>query len=192
MRPLHRLSLAIDRLNRFVGRTTAWLILASILVSAGNAVVRKVFGVGSNAWLEAQWYLYGAAFLLVAGYVLMVDEHVRIDALSQRFPPRLRAWIDIVGLLLFVLPLCALMVAFGGDYLWDAWIRGERSFNADGLVRWPARVSIPLGFGLLALQAVSESIKRLEFLRGLRARPGTSEEDLPEFMGPASAGSTRP
>lgn len=186
MERLESISRGIDRVNRAVGRTTIWLILAAVLISAVNASVRKAFDVSSNAWLEAQWYCYGAAFLLAAGYVLMVDEHVRIDAVAQRFSPRLRAAIDLVAMLLFVLPFCALMVDLGGVYFWRAWTEGERSFNASGLILWPIRLFIPLGFGLLGLQAVSESIKRIAFLRGRRERAADSEADLPVFLGRAA------
>lgn len=188
---LRRIASAIDRLNRFVGRSTVWFILASVLISATNAAWRKAFDNSSNAWLEAQWYLYGAAFLGAAGYVLLVDEHVRIDAVAQRFSPRLRAWIDAVAMLLFVLPFSLLMVDLAGAYFWRAWVEGERSFNADGLVLWPVRLCIPVGFGLLALQSISEFIKRVDFLRGGRERPTTSEAELPEFFGPMAAGGTR-
>lgn len=160
-----------------------WLVLASVLISAGNALLRKAFDLGSNAWLEAQWYLYAAAFLGASGYVLMVDEHVRIDALAQRFSPRLRAALDIGALLLFVLPLCALMIVLGGEFFWRAWELGETSYNAGGLIRWPVYLCIPAGFGLLALQSVSELIKRIAFLRGLRERATTTEADLPPFIG---------
>jgi TRAP-type mannitol/chloroaromatic compound transport system permease small subunit len=188
MRTLRLISRSIDTLNRWIGRATVWCILLSVFISAGNAAMRKAFDLSSNAWLEVQWYLYAAAFLLAAGYVLMVDEHVRIDAVAQRFSPRLRAWIDIAVLLLFVLPLCVLMVDLGGSYFWRAWVSGERSFNAGGLIRWPVYLCIPAGFALLGLQTVSELIKRAEFLRGLRAQPSTSEADLPEFMGRAPDG----
>ncbi|HUG21075.1 TRAP transporter small permease subunit [Piscinibacter sp.] len=191
MQLLLDLSRVIDTLNRWVGRATVWLILCSVLISAGNAVVRKALGVSSNAWLEAQWYLYGAAFLCAAGYVLLVDEHVRIDAVAQRFPPRLRAGLDIGALVLFVLPLCVLMIDLGAAYFWRAYQSGETSYNAGGLIRWPVYLSIPVGFGLLALQAVSELIKRIAFLRGLRERPAMSEADLPEFMGQMPIDGTR-
>lgn len=185
MNTMRTISRAIDTLNRWIGRATVGFILLSVLISAGNAASRKAFDMSSNAWLEVQWYLYGAAFLLAAGYVLMVDEHVRIDAVAQRFSPRLRAAIDIVVLALFVLPLCALMVDLGGSYFWRAWVSGERSFNAGGLIRWPIDFCIPAGFALLGLQAVSELIKRAEFLLGLRERPSMEEADLPPFMGGA-------
>jgi len=187
MQFLNSVSRAIDTLNRWIGRATVWLILASILISAGNAVMRKAFALSSNFWLEAQWELYGAAFLCAAGYVLLVDEHVRIDALAQRFSPRVRAWLDIAVLLLFVLPLCVLMVDVGGAFFWRSFQSGERSFNAGGAVRWLVNLCIPVGFGLLGLQAVSESIKRAGFLRGRRERPSLTEEDLPEFCGDAPA-----
>lgn len=181
--PLVALSGAIDALNRRVGRAVAWLIGASALISAGNAVVRKALDASSNAWLEAQWYLYAAAFLGAAGYVLLVDEHVRIDAVAQRFAPRTRAAVDIVVLLLFVLPLCALIVVLGSALAWNAWVHGEMSYNAGGLPRWPVYACMPAGFALLALQAVSELIKRVAFLRGERDRPTTTEADLPPFLG---------
>ncbi len=154
-----------------------------MLISAGNAVVRKVLGVSSNAWLEAQWYLYAAAFLGAAGYVLLVNEHVRIDALAQRFTPRWRAGLDIAVLLLFVLPVCAMVVGLGGELALAAWRTHEMSSNAGGLPRWPVYACLPLGFALLALQAVSELIKRCAFLLGRRASATTAEADLPPFLG---------
>lgn len=181
--PWQRLAGAIDALNRRVGRAVAWLIGASVLISAGNAIVRKALDTSSNAWLEVQWYLFAAAFLGGAGYVLLVDEHVRIDALAQRFPPRVRAAIDAVALVLFVLPLCALMIALGGELAWNAWVHDEMSYNAGGLPRWPVYACMPAGFVLLALQAVSELIKRVAFLRGRRERATTSEADLPPLPG---------
>jgi TRAP-type mannitol/chloroaromatic compound transport system permease small subunit len=182
----------IDSLNRWIGRAMAWCILASVLISTANAVMRKAFGLSSNSWVEMQWYLYAAAFLLAAGYVLMVDEHVRVDALAQRLSPRLRAGFDVVVLLLFVLPLCALMVDLGGAYFWDAYRHAEHSFMADGLIVWPVRLLIPLGFGLLGLQALSEIVKRIDFLRGGRPRAVTTEDDLPEFMGVAPTDGRNP
>lgn len=189
MQFLAALASAIDRLNRWVGRATVWLILASVLISAGNALVRKFVGASSNAWLEAQWYLYSGAFLLAAGYVLLVDEHVRIDAVAQRFSARVRAVIDIVALVFFVLPLCALMLDLGWEFFITAWHSGERSYNAGGLLRWPVLVAIPLGFALLALQAVSELCKRILFLSGARPAPHDAEGNLPPFLGaPPPAG----
>lgn len=183
MRWLHWISAPIDRVNRWVGRATVWMILASVLIAAVNAVVRKAMDVSSNAWLEAQWYLYSGAFLLAAGYVLLVDEHVRIDAVAQRLSPRLRAIIDAIALVLFILPLCVLMVHLGWDFFLNAWRTGERSYNAGGLLRWPVLAAIPAGFALLALQAVSELCKRIAFLAGAREKPNDSENDLPPFLG---------
>lgn len=183
MKPLLVLSRAIDTLNLLVGRSLIWLIGAAVLISAGNAVVRKALDISSNAWLEAQWYLFAAAFLGAAGYVLLVDEHVRIDALAQRFSLRWRAWLDIGALLLFVLPLCLLMVLLGGDLAHVAWRDGEMSYNASGLPRWPVYACIPIGFGLLGLQAVSELIKRVDYLRGGRSSPASAESDLPPYLG---------
>ncbi len=192
MQALVKISQGIDVLNRWIGRGTIWFILASVLISAGNAVIRKTFDISSNAWLEVQWYLFAAAFLGAAGYVLQVDEHVRIDAVAQRFSARHRAWIDLVALVFFVLPFCALMLDLGGNYFWQAWVSGEASYNAGGLIRWPVALTIPVGFALLALQAISEIIKRIEFLRGRRAQSTTRETDLPEFMGSAPEPGARP
>jgi TRAP-type mannitol/chloroaromatic compound transport system permease small subunit len=183
MHLLQSVPAAIDAVNRRVGRATAWLVLASVLISAGNALVRKFAGISSNAWLEVQWYLYSGAFLLAAGYVLLVDEHVRIDAVAQRFAPRVRAVVDIVALLLFVMPLCVLMLVLGWDFFFTAWQSGERSYNAGGLLRWPVLAAIPLGFALLALQAISETCKRAAFLLGLRPHAHDTEASLPEFLG---------
>ncbi|MEO8137796.1 MAG: TRAP transporter small permease subunit [Betaproteobacteria bacterium] len=188
MRMLLVICRRIDSLNRWIGRATAWCILASVLISAATALMRKAFRISSNSWVEMQWYLYAAAFLLAAGYLLLVDEHVRVDALAQRFSAWLRAWLDIVVLLLFVLPMCVLMVYLGGAYFWEAYGSGEHSFMADGLITWPVRLLIPLGFGLLGLQALSEIVKRIDFLRGGRLRATTTEADLPEFMGAAPDG----
>lgn len=187
MQFLHSMSRAIDTLNRWIGRATVGLILASILVSAVNALMRKAFRLSSNFWLEAQWHLYGAAFLCAAGYVLLVNEHVRIDAIAHRFSPRLRAWLDLAVMLLFVLPLCVLMVWLGGIYFWHAFQSGETSFHAGGPIRWPVDLCIPLGFGLLGLQCISEVVKRAAFIRGLREHAALTEADLPEFFGAAPA-----
>lgn len=187
MDKLESFSRAVDTLNRVIGRATVWLILGSIVVSAGNAVMRKFFGLGSNLWLEWQWHLYGAAFLGAAGYVLLVDEHVRVDMLSQRFGPRLRAWLDLAVLLLVALPACVLMVGLGGRLALGAWRIGETSWHPGGPLHWPVLMCIPVGFGLLGLQALSEAIKRTSFLLGRRAKASLCEADLPEFFGdPAS------
>ena len=176
-------SRAVDALNRMIGRATVWLILASIVVSAGNAVMRKLFGLASNFWLEGQWHLFGAAFLCAGGYVLLVNEHVRVDVFAQRFGPRLQAWMDAAVMLLVVLPVCILLCYQGGRMGLRAWSSGETSWFTDGPLRWPVLMCIPLGFGLLGLQAVSEVIKRASFLLGRRAKPSMVEADLPEFFG---------
>src|SRR5687767_1810070 len=129
MNALESFSRAVDALNRLVGRATVWLILASVVVSAGNAITRKLFGFASNMWLEGQWHLYAAAFLCAGGYVLLVDEHVRVDVVSQRFSPRLRAWLDLLVMLLFVVPVCVLLVGLGGWLALRAWSSGETSWH---------------------------------------------------------------
>jgi TRAP-type mannitol/chloroaromatic compound transport system permease small subunit len=183
LRFLEAITRAIDRLNCHIGRATAWLIVASIVVSAGNALMRRIFGMASNFWLEAQWHLFGAAFLCAGAYLLLVDEHVRIDAVAQRFSPRVRAGLDAFVLLGFVLPLCVLMVSYGGTYFWRAMLGGEMSYDHGGPYLWPVKLCIPLGFGLLGLQAVSEGIKRIAFVRGLRDRPSLGEDDSPPSAG---------
>ncbi|MES2784680.1 MAG: TRAP transporter small permease subunit [Pseudomonadota bacterium] len=183
MNALEWFSRAVDALNRVIGRATVWLILASIVVSAGNAVMRKFFGLASNMWLEGQWHLYAAAFLCAGGYVLLVDEHVRVDVLSQRFSPRLRAWLDLLVMLLFVVPVCVLLVGLGGWLAMRSWSSGETSWHPSGPLHWPVLTCIPLGFALLGLQAMSESIKRAAFLLGRRDTPHAVEADLPEFLG---------
>lgn len=165
MKALLSVSRAIDACNRAIVGLTTWFILASVLISAANAGVRKVFRMGSNAWVESEWYLFAAAFLLASGYVLLVDEHVRVDAIAQRFPVRLRAWLDLVSLLVVMLPFCVLMIDFGGVYFLRAVAEGERSYMSDGLIVWPVRLFIPLGFCLLGLQVVSEAIKRIGVIR---------------------------
>ena len=164
MKYLMMFSRAIDALNGGLGKVLMWLILLTVLISAGNAISRYAFSISSNAWLEIQWYLFGAVFLLGAGFAFLRNAHVRIDVVSSRLSARTRNWIDIVGILVFLLPLCYLMIALGWPLFERAWISGEMSPNAGGLIRWPAYLMIPLGFALLALQALSELIKRFNFL----------------------------
>ncbi len=161
------LSRSIDAVNERVGRFVLWLVLATTLVSAANAGMRYAFGMASNAWLELQWYLFAAIFLLAAGYTLKHNGHVRIDILYARLSPRGRAWIDLLGALVFLLPFSLLLAWFSWPGFADALRHGEVSPDAGGLLRWPVRLMIPLGFGLLALQGVAEIIKRIAFLRGL-------------------------
>ncbi|MEW5885809.1 MAG: TRAP transporter small permease subunit [Pseudomonadota bacterium] len=164
MKYLMWFSRAIDALNGALGKVLMWLVLLTVLISAGNAISRYALSISSNAWLEIQWYLFGAVFLLGAGFAFLRNAHVRIDVVSSRLSARTRNWIDILGILVFLLPLCYLMIALGWPLFERAWISGEMSPNAGGLIRWPAYLMIPLGFALLALQALSELIKRFNFL----------------------------
>lgn len=172
-------SRGIDRLNNGVGRAVKWLVLAASLLSAGNAVMRYGFDLSSNAWLELQWYLFALIFLLGAGYTHLHNGHVRIDVLYGRFGPRARAWIDLLGGLLFLLPLAGLIGWLGWSAFQNAWAIGETSPDAGGLLRWPIKLAIPLGFGLLFLQGVSECIKRAAFLAG---RYALGEEQAEEVV----------
>jgi len=188
MQALLRLSRAIDWLNEKVGRIALWLVLAAVLISAANAVVRKVFNYSSNAYLEVQWYLFAAIFLLCAGYVLKRNEHVRIDVLSARLSRRGQMWIDVIGLVLFLMPAAVLIVWLSWPLFYRAFETGEMSQNVGGLIRWPVFLLLPVGFSLLALQGISELIKRLAFLMGLiddptrRATQKSAEEELAEAI----------
>jgi TRAP-type mannitol/chloroaromatic compound transport system permease small subunit len=166
MTGLLKLSRLIDTLNLWIGKLAMWMILAATLISAGNAVVRKLLGTSSNAWLEIQWYLFAAVFMLGGGYAFLRNAHVRIDFISSKFSARTRNWIDVGGILIFLLPLCYMMITLGWPTFERAWVSGEVSSNAGGLVRWPVYGLIPLGFSILLLQGLSELIKRLAFLRG--------------------------
>jgi len=177
MQPLLALSRLIDGLNTFVGRTVGWLILVAIAVSAGNALMRKIFSQSSNAWLELQWYLFGAVFLLCAGYALLKDAHVRIDILSSRLSRRKRNWIDVFGHVFFLAPLCLIIVYEGVPFFMRSYLSGENSGNAGGLILWPAKLLVPLGFALLLLQGVSELIKRIAIIRGDLDEPSKAEVD---------------
>ena len=188
MSSLLSLSRLIDRLNEFVGRWLAWLVLAAVLISAANAVVRKAFNYSSNGLLEIQWYLFAAVFLLAAGYTLLRQEHVRIDVISGRFSKRTQIWIDLVGLVFFLLPFVVVVMAMVMPLVIRAYEMNEMSSNAGGLIRWPVFAMLPLGLVLLGLQAVSEIIKRIAFLKGLIPDPTrkqgvkTPEEELAEFL----------
>ena len=165
MRLLIAVSRVIDALNAHVGRAVAWLVLASILVSAGNALVRYAFNMSSNAWLEIQWYLFSAVFLLAAGYTLLNNAHVRIDVVSTRLTPRARAWIDIFGSVFFLMPMALIILYLSWPMFMLSYVGNEVSGDAGGLLRWPVKILIPAGFGLLVLQGVSEILKRIAFLR---------------------------
>lgn len=156
----------IDALNRAIGKITIWLVLITTLISAGNAIVRKIFDSSSNALLEIQWYLFAAVFLLGAGYGLLNNAHVRIDFLASRLSARTRNWIDVGGIVLALIPFCLLSIALSWPMFMQAFVSGEMSSNAGGLIRWPVYLLIPVGFALLLLQSLSELVKRLAFLRG--------------------------
>jgi TRAP-type mannitol/chloroaromatic compound transport system permease small subunit len=169
------LSRAIDRLGLFIGQAIRWLILASVLISAGNAIMRKAFDIGSNAFLEVQWYLFAAVFLLGAGYVFLRNGHVRIDFISSKLSPRTNAVIDIIGILAVITPLALMLIHLSWPLFHNAWVSGEMSQNAGGLVRWPVMLMIPVGFGLLLLQAGSELVKRIAFLTGHLDQPFSAD-----------------
>lgn len=173
MHKLMALSNAIDRFSMFLNRYLRWLIVVTILISAGNAISRKFFLMSSNAFLEIQWYLFSAVFLLGAGYVFLKNEHVRVDVLSQHLSTTVRAWIDLVGILFFLFPFCIFLIIQSLPIVSGAWTSGEISFNAGGLTRWPVYALLPLGFLLLLVQALSEAIKRVAFLTGHRSEPTT-------------------
>lgn len=166
MKALLVLSRLIDTINQYVGRAVTWLILLVAVISASNAVIRKVFNISSNAWLELQWYLFGAIFLLASGYTLLKNEHVRVDILTQRFSPRTRAKIEIFGVLFFLLPAAVLIMLLSWPMFMDSFVNNEHSSNAGGLLRWPAKILIPIGFALLIAAGVSHAIKSLGFLMG--------------------------
>jgi len=176
MRALLKFSYAVDRLNTRVGQLTMWLILATTLISAGNALVRKIFSVSSNSLLEIQWYLFAAVFLLGAGYGFLKNAHVRIDFISNKLSDRTRNWIDVGGIVLVLIPFCLISAGLGWPFFVQALLSGEVSSNAGGLIRWPVYAFIPAGFALLLLQALSELIKRLAFLQGVGPDVLSSEE----------------
>lgn len=171
MRGWVALARGIDRANEVIGRSMAWLILVAVLVSATNAVVRKVFSVSSNAWLELQWYLFGAAFLLAAAYTLKQNEHIRIDIVYGLFSRRAQHWIDLFGHLVFLMPFTLLMLWYLVPYVAQSFANGEVSTNSGGLVIWPAKGLLLAGFVLLALQGLSEIIKKIAVMRGVMEDP---------------------
>jgi len=176
MKALLALSRAVDRLNEEVGKLTYWLILAAVLISTGNAVVRYALNRSSNSWLEIQWYLFSFVFLFCAGYTLLHNQHVRIDIISGMLSPRGRAWIDILGAIFFLLPMAVAIMWLSWPVFVDAWRSDEVSTNAGGLLVWPGRLMVPAGFFLLVLQGISELIKRIAFLRGLIPDPTDKDE----------------
>lgn len=157
---------AVDRLSRAMGWVGMFCVLATTLISAGNALVRKGFDISSNSLLEIQWYLFAAVFMLASGYAFLQNSHVRIDFVSGRLSARARNWIDVVGILAVLVPFCVICIYLSWPLFTQAWTSGEMSQNAGGLVRWPAYLLMPVGFGLLLLQGLSELVKRIAFLRG--------------------------
>lgn len=179
---LLKLSRLIDAMSRTVGKGIIWLVLAAVLISTINAIMRKAFNIGSNAYLEIQWYLYAAVFLLGAGQAFMQNAHVRIDVLANMLSRRTRIYVDIAGILIFLLPLCYLIVSLSWPVVYGAYESQEMSTNSGGLIRWPVYAMVPAGFTLLAIQAVSELIKRAAFLAGKCPDPletGGHEPDAP-------------
>jgi TRAP-type mannitol/chloroaromatic compound transport system permease small subunit len=177
---LLKLSSGIDRVNTLIGQSVRWLVLASVLISAGNAIIRKIFDTSSNAFLEIQWYLFAAVFMLGSGYVMLKNAHVRIDFIASKLSTRTNAIIDLAGLLVFTIPLALILMSLSWPLFSRAFESGEMSANAGGLIRWPVLLLIPVGFAIVGLQAVSEVIKRFAFLRGLRAEPFTPDHDKHE------------
>jgi TRAP-type mannitol/chloroaromatic compound transport system permease small subunit len=166
MTALLGISRLIDRVTEIIGKSVSWLILVAVLVSAANAIIRKIFNMSSNAWLEAQWYLFGAAFMLAAAYTLSQNEHIRIDVVYGKFSRRVQHWIDLLGHCLFLMPFVLLMVYFLVPYVAMSYRSGEGSSSAGGLIVWPAKAILLAGFVLLAFQGVSEIIKKIAIMRG--------------------------
>ena len=170
-------SKVIDTFNEWMGKLIMWLVLAAVVISAGNAVMRKAFDIGSNAYLEIQWYLFAAVFMLGSGYVFLKNAHVRIDFISSKLTKRTNAIIDSLGIVIFTIPLCLILIDLSWPLFSRAWVSGEMSQNAGGLIRWPVFLLVPLGFGILAMQSLSELIKRVAFLTGHRSEPFSVEHE---------------
>jgi TRAP-type mannitol/chloroaromatic compound transport system permease small subunit len=172
---LLKLSASVDALSNLIGKLIRWLVLGSVLISAGNAIIRKAFNISSNGFLEIQWYLFAGVFLLGSGFAFMRNVHVRIDFISSKLSKRTNTIIDILGIVVFIIPLCLIMVWLSWPLFSTALATGEMSQNAGGLIRWPAYLLMPLGFGLLLVQALSELVKRIAYLKGLREEPMSVE-----------------
>lgn len=188
MNALLKFSKGVDWLNGQIGKYVIWLILASTVISAINAVVRKALNIGSNAFLEVQWYLFAASFMIASAYTLLNGEHVKIDVVSSKLSKRAQIWIDVIGFSFFLTPMCLAILYYGVPFFLKGFHTGEMSSNAGGLIRWPVYAMMPLGFSLLLLQGWSELIKRLAFLQGLIEDPTlkkiekTAEEELAEAI----------
>ncbi len=179
---LLRMSSWIDAVNAFIGKSVSWLILFAVMISAGNAVIRKVYDTSSNAWLEMQWYLYGAVFMLAAAYTLQRNEHVRIDVAVSGLSKRTRDWIDLFGHIFLLMPFVILMIWLCWPYAMNSWRSGEVSVNAGGLVLWPAKILLLAGFILLFAQGVSEIIKRWAIIKGIIEDDITTQHALPPII----------
>ena len=166
MKRLLSIAHIIDHANRHLSKIASWLVLLCCLISAGNALSRYGLNLSSNAWLEIQWYLFAAMFMLGASYTLCRNEHVRVDVVYSRLSTRTQIWIDLIGGLLFLLPAAVLLAWLSWPVFYNSWLQNELSSNAGGLIRWPVKLFLPLGFGLLVLQGVSEVIKRIAMLTG--------------------------
>ncbi|APO78410.1 TRAP dicarboxylate transporter protein DctQ subunit (plasmid) [Rhizobium etli 8C-3] len=177
MAGLLSLSRVIDAINIFLGKSVSWLLLAAVLISAINATIRKLFNLSSNAWLEAQWYLFSAVFLIAAAWTLLSSEHVKVDLVYGQLPRRAQLWIEILGTIFFLLPFCLITIYLSWPIVVSKFVSGEISNNTGGLLLWPVWALIPAGFGLLALQGISELIKRIAILKG----------DLPDAIALADA-----
>ncbi|MGB3741304.1 MAG: TRAP transporter small permease subunit [Castellaniella sp.] len=199
MRILLKLSGWIDALNTAVGRGVTWLVLIVAIISAGNAVMRKLFSLSSNSWLELQWYLFGAIFLLAAGFTFLRNEHVRVDVLAQKLPERAQVGVEIFGVIFFLMPAACLVLWLSIPFFWESYITHELSSNTDGLIRWPAKLLIPVGFFLLILAGISHLIKCVGFLRGQCSNPmqvssGKSAEEalVEDILAQQHAGQIQP
>jgi TRAP-type mannitol/chloroaromatic compound transport system permease small subunit len=177
MKGLLAFSRAVDWLNEHIGRLVYWGVLIMVLVSAANATSRYALNMASNAWLELQWYLFALVFLLCSGYTLLHNEHIRIDVVSAHLSRRTQVWIDIFGFVFFLLPMSIFIMWLSWPIFMNAWTSGEISGSAGGLIRWPARLLVPVGFFLLSLQGISELIKRIAFLQGLIPDPVEKHKD---------------
>lgn len=184
MQSLLSISRLIDWINERVGRAVTWLTLVVVVVSSANAIVRKLFNTSSNAWLELQWYLFGAMFLLAAGYTLLKNDHVRVDILSAKLTRQTQIKIEIFGVIFFLLPACTLILILSWPVFMDSFVQNEQSSNSGGLVRWPVKLLIPIGFALLVAAGISHLIKCIGFLMGLcpdptlKAQAKSAEEEL--------------
>ncbi len=166
MSGLLRFSRAIDAMNTWLGRTIAWAILVAVLISAINAIVRKAFGISSNTWLELQWILFGAVFLLCSPWTFLSNEHIRIDVVSSMLSKKVRNWIDVIGHAFFLIPICLVLMYTGWPFFWRSLLQNEQSNNAGGLPQYPSKLFVPLCFTILLVQGISELIKRVAIMRG--------------------------